>query len=238
MSINKDFKHNQVPEWYQRRFMLAGQGKYWYLDLKPKQVVRDGSKFTRRYLLNWGPGSCFAEDNLYTTRWMPRKMSISKDFSSAASKTDFSPDFRQGFGEPGRRGRRCRPLRGRALSCSGAKRRFRRTATCRPGRGARRRNGHFSVVEPSRVGCARLDKPARPDRRRSAPAHRGPGAAKAEPPEEGRDSGLHPPYIGSCSPRQCSSPTKMNVVPITIGALARRRMTRATACTVKCGASR
>jgi len=49
--------------------MLAGQGKYWYLDLKPEQVVQNGRKSTRRALLSWGPKSCFAEDDLYTTNW-------------------------------------------------------------------------------------------------------------------------------------------------------------------------
>ena len=55
MAPTRDFKHNHyVPEWYQRRFMLPGQGKYWYLDLKPEQVVQNGHRFTRRDLLHWG----------------------------------------------------------------------------------------------------------------------------------------------------------------------------------------
>jgi hypothetical protein len=67
----KDFRHNHyVPEWYQKRFMLPGQGKYWYLDLKPDLIVLpNGHKFTRRALLPWGPVSCFAEDDLYTITW-------------------------------------------------------------------------------------------------------------------------------------------------------------------------
>ena len=67
MALAREFKHNHyVPEWYQRRFMLPGQGKYWYLDLKPEQVARDGHTFTRRDRLHWGPGSCFAEHDLYS----------------------------------------------------------------------------------------------------------------------------------------------------------------------------
>jgi hypothetical protein len=70
MPAKGDFKRNHyVPEWYQRRFMLAGQGTYWYLDLRPEQVVQNGHRFTRRALLPWGPASCFAEDDLYTTKW-------------------------------------------------------------------------------------------------------------------------------------------------------------------------
>jgi hypothetical protein len=66
-----DFKHNHyVPEWYQKRFLELGKGKYWYLNLKPDvEVLPNGRKFQRRDLLNWGPGSCFAEDDLYTVKW-------------------------------------------------------------------------------------------------------------------------------------------------------------------------
>jgi hypothetical protein len=74
MTSGKDFKHNHyVPEWYQSRFMLPGQGKYWYLDLKPEQIVKNGHRYTRRSLLPWGPASCFAEDDLYTVKWGARE---------------------------------------------------------------------------------------------------------------------------------------------------------------------
>src|ERR1700730_2888528 len=52
----------------QRRFMLPGQNTYWYLDLKPDQMVRDGHRFTRRALLPWVPRRCFGEDDLYTVK--------------------------------------------------------------------------------------------------------------------------------------------------------------------------
>lgn len=62
------FRYNHyVPEWYQRRFLPTGQGKHWYLDLKPEAVVKNGRKYLRRNVLNWGPASCFADDDLYTT---------------------------------------------------------------------------------------------------------------------------------------------------------------------------
>lgn len=97
----KDFKHNHyVPEWYQRRFMAPGQGKYWYLDLKPEVVEQNGHKFTRRALLPWGPGSCFAENDLYTVKWGgTENVEIEKFFfgrvdSNGKSAVEFFSDFR------------------------------------------------------------------------------------------------------------------------------------------------
>jgi hypothetical protein len=70
MGSRQEFHHNHfVPEWFQRRFMLPGQRKYWYLDLKPDVVENNGHRYTRKSLLHWGPNSCFAEHDLYTTRW-------------------------------------------------------------------------------------------------------------------------------------------------------------------------
>jgi hypothetical protein len=71
MTDSHEFKHNHyVPEWYQRRSMLPGQKTYWYLDLKPDPIFRDGKVIAhRRDLLPWGPKKCFAEGDLYTTGW-------------------------------------------------------------------------------------------------------------------------------------------------------------------------
>ena len=71
MNQPQEFKHNHyVPEWYQRRFIPSKQSTYWYLDLKPDPILRDGTVIAhRRDLLPWGPRKCFAEDDLYTTRW-------------------------------------------------------------------------------------------------------------------------------------------------------------------------
>jgi Protein of unknown function (DUF4238) len=106
MPSNDQFKHNHyVPEWYQKRFILDGQGKYWYLDLKPEQVVRDGHKFTRRDLLLWGPASCFAEHDLYTVKWGSQEnVDIEKFFfgrvdSEGKSAVEFFADFK--FDHPG-----------------------------------------------------------------------------------------------------------------------------------------
>jgi hypothetical protein len=106
MAANGGFKRNHyVPEWYQKRFMLPGQGKYWYLDLKPEGVVRNGHKFTRHDLLHWGPGSCFAEDDLYTTKWgTGENIDIEKFFfgrvdSEGKRGVEFFSDFQ--FDHPG-----------------------------------------------------------------------------------------------------------------------------------------
>ena len=65
-----EFSHNHyVPEWYQRRFMLLGQGKYHYLDLSPEVRVSNGHRWTRDALRHLGPVSCFAQDDLYTVKW-------------------------------------------------------------------------------------------------------------------------------------------------------------------------
>jgi hypothetical protein len=64
------YHHNHyVPISYQRRFMFAGQGKYYRLDLKPATIFNGSVKYTRRAQHHWGPDSIFAEDDLYTTKW-------------------------------------------------------------------------------------------------------------------------------------------------------------------------
>lgn len=101
MTAGNNFRHNHyVPEWYQKRFMLPGQGKYWYLDLKPAQEVRHGHRFTRRSLLPWGPASCFAENDLYTVKWGGQEnVDIEKFFfgrvdTDGKSAVEFFSDFR------------------------------------------------------------------------------------------------------------------------------------------------
>jgi len=64
------YRHNHyVPVWYQRRFMLPGQHKYFRLDLKPETIRGDGFSYTRHDLHEWSPEKIFGEDDLYTTRW-------------------------------------------------------------------------------------------------------------------------------------------------------------------------
>ena len=65
-----DYKHNHyVPEWYQKRFLRTGQSQHYYLNLHPETVRENGHTYTRRALYCWGPKRCFAQDDLYTTRW-------------------------------------------------------------------------------------------------------------------------------------------------------------------------
>ena len=68
--MTADYRHNHyVPEWYQRRFLAQGSSKHHYLDLRPETLTNNGHRYTRKALLNWGPGECFAQDDLYTTKW-------------------------------------------------------------------------------------------------------------------------------------------------------------------------
>lgn len=101
MRSNREFHHNHyVPEWYQRRFMLPGQGKYWYIDLKPESIERDGHKYVRSARRNLGPPSCFAEDDLYTTKWgAGENVDIEKFFfgrvdTDGKSAVEFFSNFR------------------------------------------------------------------------------------------------------------------------------------------------
>jgi len=67
---NAGYRHNHyVPIWYQRRFMLPDQDRYFRLDLKPESITSGKVKYTRRDLHQWSPDKIFAEDNLYTTKW-------------------------------------------------------------------------------------------------------------------------------------------------------------------------
>lgn len=68
--MSDEYKHNHyVPEWYQKRFLPNGTSKFYYLDLTPETVTENGHTYTRKSLLRWGPSSCFAQDDLYTTGW-------------------------------------------------------------------------------------------------------------------------------------------------------------------------
>lgn len=57
--------HHYVPEWYQRRFLPPGASKYFYLDLQPETIVREGHAYQRRAIRYLGPDSCFYKDDLY-----------------------------------------------------------------------------------------------------------------------------------------------------------------------------
>jgi Protein of unknown function (DUF4238) len=62
--------NHYVPQWYQRRFLPAGQTAFVYLDLQPEEIVTPTGKRVRlREKRNRGPGKCFEEKDLYTTRF-------------------------------------------------------------------------------------------------------------------------------------------------------------------------
>lgn len=61
-------QHHYVPQWYQKRFLLPGQNHFFYLDLNPETVVRDGISHKREALLRWAPKRCFYRDDLYTVK--------------------------------------------------------------------------------------------------------------------------------------------------------------------------
>lgn len=68
--MTNEFKHNHyVPEWYQKRFLPDGKGKQWYLDMRPDKNTKNGHTYFRKALNHWGATSCFAQDDLYTTKW-------------------------------------------------------------------------------------------------------------------------------------------------------------------------
>lgn len=61
--------HHYVPQWYQRRFLPNGTTKFFYLDLHPDTVTRDGRTHTRSDILRWGPSRCFYREDLYALRF-------------------------------------------------------------------------------------------------------------------------------------------------------------------------
>ena len=106
------YRHNHyVPVWYQRRFMLPGQHRYYRLDLKPDVVESGKVKYTKSSLHHWGPDRIFAEDDLYTTQWgdisnteieqfffgrLDREGSHAVEFFSTFDHTHFNePAFKQ-----------------------------------------------------------------------------------------------------------------------------------------------
>lgn len=93
--MSTEYKNNHyVPEWYQKRFLLAGQksNELHYLDFKPGEFVDPrGVAHPRKPVRRQGLRRCFAEDDLYTAR-----------FGSTESR-DIEKHF---FGEIDRKGRR------------------------------------------------------------------------------------------------------------------------------------
>lgn len=62
-------KNHYVPIWYQKGFMPEGQTSLYYLNLHPFKELHDGRKVNLKELYKQGPGSCFYEKDLYTTKF-------------------------------------------------------------------------------------------------------------------------------------------------------------------------
>jgi len=66
---SKRRKHHYVPIWYQKGFLPVGQTSLYYLNLQPFKDLPDGRKVKLKELYKWGPGNCFYEKDLYTTKF-------------------------------------------------------------------------------------------------------------------------------------------------------------------------
>jgi hypothetical protein len=73
LAMSTEYRSNHfVPQWYQRRFIPAGQvdRELYLLDLKPKRFVDGrGVEHLRKAVRRTGTRRCFAIDDLYTTRF-------------------------------------------------------------------------------------------------------------------------------------------------------------------------
>lgn len=63
--------NHYVPVWFQERFIptTCRERKFYYLDMRPETVYSNGRRHTRNAILRWGPGNCFCEHDLYTTKY-------------------------------------------------------------------------------------------------------------------------------------------------------------------------
>lgn len=65
----KKQNNHYVPIGYQKRFIPDGQKILYYLRLNPFIDLPDGRRFKGKEIYCQGPGSCFCEDDLYTTKF-------------------------------------------------------------------------------------------------------------------------------------------------------------------------
>ena len=62
-------KHHYVPIWYQKGFLPTAQTSLYYLNLQPFKELSDKRQVKLKDLYIWGPGNCFYEKDLYTTKF-------------------------------------------------------------------------------------------------------------------------------------------------------------------------
>jgi len=73
-------KQHYVPIWYQKRFLPDDQTSLYYLNLHPFKGLPDGRQIKLREIYKWGPGNCFREKDLYTTRIFGSRNTDIEDF--------------------------------------------------------------------------------------------------------------------------------------------------------------
>lgn len=102
-------RHHYVPQWYQHRFISASkkERKFHYLDLRPDVLTApNGTRYSRRALLPWGPPQCFYQDDLYTTRfpsWESTEIEqrfFGKIDSIGSEAVDYLANFRHPSADP------------------------------------------------------------------------------------------------------------------------------------------
>jgi hypothetical protein len=64
-SMSQSHAHHYVPQWYQRRFLLAGQTEYYCRDLQPGSYTRGATTHPFKEVHKWGTKKCFFEEDLY-----------------------------------------------------------------------------------------------------------------------------------------------------------------------------
>lgn len=70
MTDQQTRNNHYVPQWYQRGFLALGQSRLFHLNLDPdRKTLPDGRQVLRMALHQWGTKKCFAEYDLYTTRF-------------------------------------------------------------------------------------------------------------------------------------------------------------------------
>lgn len=64
-------RNHYIPQWHQKRFILPGENKLYYLDLNPdKKQIPNGDIAIMKSVFRWVPKQCFYKNDLYTTSFL------------------------------------------------------------------------------------------------------------------------------------------------------------------------
>ena len=113
MASQQSHKHHYVPEWYQKRFLPAGEQQLHVLDLKPPVIqLPSGLRKTKPPYRRMAPSQCFCEEDLYMLRFAKTDNDIiEKQFFGIVDRlgapavevfdkiTGFTPDIADGLGD-------------------------------------------------------------------------------------------------------------------------------------------